>query len=147
MRLREQQDREYRESQEADRQEQLRREEERRQREEAEDAQRQAEEEREAIELSNRLTKEARVGRLRAYFAAHPEPAEGSSADVSTVRFQLPQGAKLSRRFVRTDTSQVYCFTLHDVVLINIVYVTCDLHTLLFSAGHYGLSVAAFCRD
>jgi hypothetical protein len=106
VRLRETQDREYRESQEADRLEQLRRAEEVRLREEELEEQRLAAEEREAIELSQRLSRDDKTRKLRAYFEQHPEP-EASIAEVATIRFQLPQGTKLSRRFLKTDTSQV----------------------------------------
>ena len=57
----------------------------------------------EALALSRSLTREREVNELRERFA--PEPAEGS--DVSLVRFQLPRGGKLSRRFRKTDTIQV----------------------------------------
>lgn len=109
VRLRETQDREYRESQEADRLEQLRREDESRQREIELEEQRVAEEERQAIELSQKLSRDDKTRKLRTYFEQHPEP-EASVAEVATIRFQLPQGTKLSRRFLKSDTSQVKQF-------------------------------------
>lgn len=107
-RLREQQDREYREAQEADllaaqQQEQLEREQAA-----AEEEARQRQELEEAVELSRRLTTESNLRKLREYFEQNPEPpVTSSSSDVATVRFQLPWGSKLSRRFKKSDTIQV----------------------------------------
>lgn len=42
---------------------------------------------------------------LRESLEAHPEPAAGP--DISTIRFQLPKGTKLSRRFQKTDCAEV----------------------------------------
>lgn len=104
--LREQQDREYQEAAEADRiaQEQ-RREEERRRAREQEEAQQQAELD-EAMERSRQQSRQDRLDKIRTWFQSHPEPTTGG-AEVSTVRFQLPQGTKLSRRFNKADTIQV----------------------------------------
>jgi membrane protein involved in colicin uptake len=104
-RLREQQDREYREAMEADRLAQNRQREEAAAREKAEEEARQAAELAAAVEMSKQLTREDTLRKLRATFSAHPEPEAG--ANVAAVRFQLPSGKKLSRRFVKTDTVQV----------------------------------------
>lgn len=110
-RLREQQDREYREAQEADRREAIRRQEEEAAAAAAE-AQRQQEEElRAAMELSQRLSREDKMRKLRARMEnEHREPDNG--AEVATIRFQLPAGAKLSRRFHKNDTTQVMFYVL-----------------------------------
>lgn len=101
-RLREQQDREYRESEEADR-----RNREMREKAEAEEQARLIEERnerelREAMELSERLDEERRIATLKE--SLNVEPPVGP--DVSALRFQLPKGIKISRRFQKTDTIQ-----------------------------------------
>ena len=102
-RLREQQDREYRESEEADR-----RNREQREREEAEMSNR-AEREREekeladAIDLSNRLSRENGIENKRRSLGEEPPLGQ----DVSLLRFQLPKGVKTSRRFLKTEKIQV----------------------------------------
>jgi hypothetical protein len=82
--------------------------------------QRLADEEREAIELSQRLSRDDKIRKLRTYFEQHPEP-ETSVAEVATIRFQLPQGTKLSRRFLKTDTSQVKMCCCCSCELIDLV--------------------------
>ena len=122
MRLRAQQDREYRESAEADRLAVIRQREEAAEREIAEEEARQAEELAAAQELSRRLTEEDTLRKLRGIFEAAPEPAVGPT--VSAVRFQLPSGKKLSRRFGKADTVQVntlclcVCLLHSDVVIL-----------------------------
>lgn len=106
--LREQQDREYREAEEADRvrRETMEREAiEAQQREEEEEQRRELEE---AIDLSNKLTKESNIIRKRQSLAGEPNPTVPVS-EVSTIRFQLPQGSKISRRFMKTDPVQTVC--------------------------------------
>src|SRR4051794_9803486 len=76
-RLREQQDREYREAQEADRLEHIRREKERLRHEAEEEERKQQEELQRAVELSAQLSREDKTRKLRTYFEEHPEPAEG----------------------------------------------------------------------
>lgn len=105
VRLREQQDREYRESIEAEMREIQRKEEEERKKIEEEEARKQQEELEAAIELSKKLSRESTIKRLKDAFALNPEPDNGS--DIATVRFQLPRGKKLSRRFLKNDTTQV----------------------------------------
>jgi FAS-associated factor 2 len=101
--LREQQDREYRESAEADRRERLRREEEQAARaREAEEA-RQRREQEEAAAQSERNARELHIKKIRESLLEEPQPA----ADVATVRFQLPQGTKLARRFHREHSAQM----------------------------------------
>ena len=101
-RLREQQDREYREAEETDR-----RNRELREKAEAEERsrleeERNAREMQEALELSERLENERRISSLKESLIE--EPAAGP--DVSALRFQLPKGIKISRRFRKTDTIQ-----------------------------------------
>jgi hypothetical protein len=90
---------------EADRLAQIRQREEAAAREKAEEEARQAAELAAAVEMSKQLTREDTLRKLKATFSAHPEPEAG--ANVAAVRFQLPSGKKLSRRFVKTDTVQV----------------------------------------
>ncbi len=103
-RLREEQDREYQQAMEQDRLERQRREK------EALELQRQQEEEearqleKEAIELSNRLTRESLM--LSRRNSVGEEPAS-TSVDIATIRFQLPTGSKIARRFLKNDTVQV----------------------------------------
>ena len=105
-RLREQQDREYREAQEADRLEAIRRQEEAAAAAAAEEQRQQEEELRAAMELSQRLSREDKIRKIRTRMETeHAEPA--NSPEVATIRFQLPAGAKLSRRFHKNDTTQV----------------------------------------
>lgn len=103
--LREEQDREYRESQEQDRLAAERQAAELREREAREEEERQQAELEAAMELSRRLTREDTVRKLKKYFEEHPEPA--ASDNVSAVKFQLPSGRKLARRFEKSDTVQV----------------------------------------
>jgi hypothetical protein len=63
----------------------------------------QAAELQEAIELSNRLSHEQAVADARSSLG--DEPAVGP--DVATIRFQLPQGKKITRRFMRSDKLEV----------------------------------------
>lgn len=107
MRLREEQDRELRESMEADRLENMRREQERLQQQREDEERMERVREEEAIEMSRRLSHDDVVCRLRDYFQNHPEPLASDTANVATIRFQLPRGTKLSRRFLKTDTAQV----------------------------------------
>lgn len=107
-RLRDEQDREYRAFEEADR-----RNRELREREDVEQRQREAQESQqrelhEAIELSNRLTKDNRI--LQCRQSLNEEPPAGP--DVSALRFQLPKGIKASRRFLKTDKIQVFIYTI-----------------------------------
>jgi hypothetical protein len=90
---------------EADHLAQIRQREEAAAREKAEEEARQAAELAAAVEMSKQLTREDTLRKLRATFSAHPEPEAGTN--VAAVRFQLPSGKKLSRRFVKTDTVQV----------------------------------------
>lgn len=105
IRLRAQQDREYRESAEADRLATLRQQEETAQRLAQEEEARQQAELAAAVEISRQLTAQDTLRKLRELFAASPEP--DASPVVSAVRFQLPSGKKISRRFTKTDTVQV----------------------------------------
>ena len=59
------------------------------------------------MELSRQLTAQDQVRKLREIFEACPEPDAAMGPSVSVVRFQLPTGKKLSRRFLKTDTVQV----------------------------------------
>jgi FAS-associated factor 2 len=102
--LREQQDREYREAEESDRRERERRENEERERIRLEEEERQRQELEAAMELSRRLNYEGDIGKRRAELS--PEPP-ASDVDVAVIRFQLPQGTKLSRRFPKLETVQV----------------------------------------
>ena len=112
-RLREQQDREYQESLEAERREIERKAAEEQARIQAEEEKKQQEELAAAIELSKKLTREDTIRKLKASFNAIPEPDTGS--DVATIRFQLPRGAKLSRKFLKSDTMQ----RIHDYLSIH----------------------------
>lgn len=101
-RLRDEQDRAYRASEEADR-----RNREMREQEEMEARQRQQEEKNQreladAIDLSNRLTRDSHLSQIR--LRLDEEPPLGP--DISSLRFQLPKGVKISRRFRRTDKVQ-----------------------------------------
>lgn len=103
--LREQQDREYLESIELERLENERREREERERKQAEEEKKQQEELAAAIALSEKLHREDEIRHLKERFAASPEPENAS--DVSTIRFQLPRGKKLTRRFHQNEPAQV----------------------------------------
>uniref|UniRef100_A0A7S3MDT0 UBX domain-containing protein n=1 Tax=Spumella elongata TaxID=89044 RepID=A0A7S3MDT0_9STRA len=102
--LRAQQDREYREAAEADRLATIRQREEEERREAEEEENRQREELEAAQEMSRQLTQQDTIRKLKTAFDAIPEP-EAAPA-VSAVRFQLPSGKKLSRRFGKTETVQ-----------------------------------------
>lgn len=104
-RLREEQDREYQESLEAERREMERREREEREKQEAEEKRKQEEELAAAVELSKKLSREDAIRKLKASFNATPEPEK--NPDAATIRFQLPRGIKLERRFLKTDPMEV----------------------------------------
>ncbi len=57
------------------------------------------------MELSRQLSQQDATRKLKAAFEAVPEPEVGPA--ISAVRFQLPSGKKLSRRFAKTETVQV----------------------------------------
>jgi len=101
VRLREQQDREYQESAVADRQAEERQRQEEFERERREEEQKQQEELAQAVELSKQLSHADSIRKKRESLV---EPA--ALPDVATIRFQLPKGTKLSRRFHKTDTAQ-----------------------------------------
>jgi FAS-associated factor 2 len=106
-RLRAQQDQEYLDSAEADRLARERLGEEERERVAALEARRVQEEMEAAVEKTRLKAKQDRLALLRESFDAQPEPGAEAGASVSAVRFQLPTGKKLSRRFMKTDTVQV----------------------------------------
>lgn len=118
--LRAQQDREYREAAEADRLATIRQREEEEQRAAAEEEARAREELEEAQELSRQLTQQDTLRKLKAAFDAIPEP--DAAPAISAVRFQLPSGKKLSRRFAKTETVQVRYLdcelTSHDLSML-----------------------------
>lgn len=88
-------------------------EEERRQREAAEAAEEEAELAA-AIALSHRLHEESELDAARRRIASHPEPAAGGPEEVSALRFTLPSGVRLQRRFLARDPLQA----VRDYVLI-----------------------------
>jgi hypothetical protein len=71
----------------------------------------QEEELRKALDLTVSLNREKELSDLRARLGPEPE-GEVAPGDISLVRFQLPKGAKVSRKFLRTDTIQVRLHTL-----------------------------------
>ena len=123
--LRAEQDRDYREAEEADRRERQRREQEREAQQRAEHEAKQLEEEKEAIELSNKLHYESIIKRKQAQIK--PEPAQ--SPDAATIRFQLPQASKLTRRFHRTDTVE----NLFDFLLVHFHTSGCGVRSISLS--------------
>ena len=110
IRLREQQDREYLDSAETDRQIENRRRQELEEQAQQEEKKQQEEELARAVEMSKELTYADTIRKKREYLQANPEPEQGP--DVATVRFQLPKGAKLSRRFKKSDNAQVNIFII-----------------------------------
>jgi hypothetical protein len=131
-RLRAQQDAEYLESQLADRAESERREREERERQEEEERRIQEEELQAAMAMSTKLSAQDRVRRRKNNLP--PEPAEGLVA--ATIRFQLPQGKKLVRRFNKTDSAQVSCLFFGSFCFVaNIIdyYVLLKEYTRLSS--------------
>eukprot|EP01036_Dinobryon_divergens_P027762 gene27762-36584_t len=99
VRLREQQDREYQESAQADRLAEERQRREAAEQEAKEEARIQQEELEQAVELSKQLSHADNI-RKKKYFQTQSRP------DIATVRFQLPKGTKLSRRFHKTDSAE-----------------------------------------
>jgi hypothetical protein len=104
-RLREQQNQEYQAMIENERRERERIEREDRERMAAEEAKRQAEEEAAAIELSRQLAREDNLRKIRTIFSSEIEPKAGEG--VSTLRFQLPKGKKITRKFFKHEKVQV----------------------------------------
>lgn len=111
--LREQQDREYQESLDAERREVERREAEEQAKLQAEEERRQQEELAAAVELSKKLSREDTIRKLKTAFQSIAEPDQGP--DVATIRFQLPRGTKLSRKFLKSDPMQ----RIHDYLSIH----------------------------
>jgi len=111
-RLRAQQDEEYRAAMRADEDARVRARAEEAKRESEEEERRQQEELAEAVELSKKLTQQDTIRKLRESLPTEPDTG---AVDVSTIRFQLPTGKKLSRRFAKTDTIQIVFnfLTLH----------------------------------
>jgi len=101
--LRQQQDAEYQEAMEADRRLRERKAQEAELKLKQELEEQQKKELEEAISLSEELAKQSALSRKRS--ALPDEPSDAS--DVAMVRFQLPQGAKVARRFRKSDQIQV----------------------------------------
>lgn len=110
-RLRTEQDREYQETMEADRKAREKKQQEAEQREREEEEARQKAELEDAIQMSEQLAKISAITRIRATLPPEP-PADASAA---VVRFQLPLGAKVGRRFKKDETVQTVLdfLTLH----------------------------------
>eukprot|EP01039_Chlorochromonas_danica_P004155 gene4155-4564_t len=72
--------------------------------EEAREAARQAEELAQAIALSNQLARQSDMERFRSAFNSLPEPTEGGGKVIATIRFQLPDGKKLVRKFEGSES-------------------------------------------
>lgn len=102
--LRAQQDRDFQESQARDRREAERRQREARDRAQQVETARHEREQQEAQDLRERQARDSDLARKK---AALREPEAGPS--VAMVRFQLPQGAKVSRRFDKKDSLQSMC--------------------------------------
>lgn len=113
--LREQQDREYREAEESDRRDRERRENEERERIRLEEEEKQRQELEEAMELSRRLNYEGDIAKRRSELSAEPG---ASDAEVAVIRFQLPQGTKLSRRFSKLEKVQVMFASLSYFIVL-----------------------------
>lgn len=111
-RLREQQDREYREAEERDRLERLRKQEEEEELARLEVEERNRGELEAAMELSKKLTKDSEILKKRQNLP--PEP-DASMSEAATIRFQLPTGTKILRRFHKEDTVQ----TLYDYLSVH----------------------------
>ena len=103
VRLRDEQDREYKESEEADRRNREKREKEEIEEKLRADQEQEEKELSEAIELSKRINKENRLLQLRSNLSEEPT----TGPDVSMIRFQLPKGGKSSRRFLKSEKIQV----------------------------------------
>ena len=90
----------------------------------AEEEEARAREELEAAqELSRQLTQQDTIRKLKAAFDAIPEPE--AAPTISAVRFQLPSGKKLSRRFAKTETVQVELESIIDDVLCATICPAC----------------------
>jgi FAS-associated factor 2 len=143
--LRQQQDREYQESADADRRDRERREEEAIERIRVAEEEKEREQLSEAVDLSVRLTRESDLKKKKETLPSEPE----ASSDVAAVRFQLPQGAKLARRFHKDHTVQmIYDFlTIHfDANGINVTnfvvsttFPKADLHDMTATVHNLGL--------
>lgn len=79
----------------------------------------------------------------RESLAAHPEPS--LAADVATVRFQLPKGTKLSRRFHKTDSAEV---TAMNTIMHRLLVHWPPLATLLLDlrSGYLNFSLCTFSK-
>ena len=107
--LREEQDMEYQRSMEMDRQnrERARQEEELKRKLEEEQAQRVELDA--AIALSKQLEAEGVLARKRKLVEERLVPDNSTAEGVALIRFQLPQGSKISRKFMKFDTVEVRC--------------------------------------
>ena len=101
--LREEQDMEYQRSMEMDRQirERARQEEELKRKLEEEQAQR--------VELDAAIALSKQLARKRKLVEERLVPDNSTAEGVALIRFQLPQGSKISRKFMKFDTVQVRC--------------------------------------
>jgi len=125
-RLREQQDREYRESAERDRLERIRKQEEEESLARLEAEERNRGELEAAIELSNKLSKESAIIKKRQNLPAEPDQ---NVPDAAAIRFQLPSGTKILRRFHKCDTVQ----TLYDFLTVYFADTNNDVTTFSVS--------------
>ena len=80
-----------------------RKEQEKREREEQAEASRHQAELESALELSRTLDKQNRIEKLRESNRIEPSPGP----DVANIKFQLPDGKKITRNFIKTDNVEV----------------------------------------
>jgi UBX domain len=67
-----------------------------------------------AIKLSKQLDHEQEVESVRNRMLNFPEPAAGSNTEISMIRFTLPNGSRLQRRFNSSDTLE----TIRDFIFV-----------------------------
>ena len=127
--LRAQQDREFRAMEESTRQEAERREREARERVAREEEERRLAQAAERAEQERREQREVELQLKKDSVACEPE----NGPDVTTVRFQLPTGAKLSRRFAKDCTVQL----VHDFLDLHFAEARPGVITRFAVSSHF----------
>ncbi len=116
--MREQQDSEYKAAEEADRIARLKKEQEEEELRRKKEEEIQQQELNEAIELSKSLSKQNRMLKIKERLAEEPKTID---SNVSTIKFQLPHGIKVSRNFMKIDKIQVIIIYLLIIIYYNFI--------------------------
>lgn len=126
--IREQQDQEFQETMEYDRKMKEKKRQEEELKSQLEEEEQQQQELEMALQLSRQLTKESQIAKKKA--ALSDEPADGEG--ITLIRFQLPRGAKVARRFKKTDKLQV----VYDFLAIHFDNNNLPINNFIFGTNY-----------